>query len=141
MELNPHFDELDREILTLLAGNARYTYAQLGREIGLSPSAVAERVQKLEDTGVIKGYETTIDYTKLGYPLAAYITMSFQSDQYARFAKDRSSFPEIITCSRITGNDCLIMKVRLRSGEHLATLVDRLLVFGKPATSLVLSEL
>ncbi len=141
MESNLQIDALDHEILRLLGINARYSYAQLGREIGLSPSAVAERVQKLEENGVIEGYAATINYAKLGYPLAAYITMNFSGDNYKRFFKELSQFPEIITCSRITGNDCLIMKVRLRNGETLAGLVDRLLVFGKPTTSLVLSEL
>ncbi len=139
--MNPQLDTLDKEILRLLEQNGRCSYAQIGREIGLSPSAVAERVQSLEDEGIITGYTARIDHTKLGYPLAAYITMSFNGDYYRKFSKDLSQFPEIMSCSRITGNDCLIMKARLRDSENLAALVDRLLQYGKPSTFLVLSEL
>lgn len=135
-------DEFDSKIIEILQENSRLSYAQLGREIGLSPSAVAERVQRLEDTGVIVKYTTLVDHKQLGYSLFSYINLSFKTFQdYQIFLKSIEKFPEIVQCSRITGNDCLIMKVVLIDNTHLENVVDRLAAYGSPSTSVVLSDI
>ncbi len=135
-------DNFDWKIINLLQKNSRLSYAQLGREIGLSPSAIAERVQRLEEEGVITRYISVINYKKVGYSLQAYITLDFKNFQrYQHFLENIKEIPEIIDCSRITGNDCLIMKVVLIDNIHLENLINRLVVYGSPSTSVVLSDI
>lgn len=133
-------DDLDWKILEVLQQNSRTPYAVIGREIGLSASAVAERIQRLEDSGVIEGYATTINLKKAGLPLSAYISIQVQKTNHATFVSYIKEFPEVIQCSRVTGKDCLIMKCALKDSSHLANVIDRLAVYGDPTTLVVLSE-
>ncbi|GAB1858025.1 Lrp/AsnC family transcriptional regulator [Flavobacteriaceae bacterium MHTCC 0001] len=135
-------DNFDWKIIKLLQENARLSYAQIGREIGLSPSATAERVQRLEDAEVLTRYISIINHKKVGYSLYAYITLSFKEyTDYQKFLGEVHTFPEIVDCSRITGNDCLIMKVVLIDNTHLENVVNRLAIHGSPSTSVVLSDI
>ncbi|WP_424003552.1 Lrp/AsnC family transcriptional regulator [Maribacter sp. IgM3_T14_3] len=133
-------DDFDWKIIQLLQNNSRLSYAKIGREINLSPSAVAERVQRLEEENVIEKHITIINPKEIGYSLSAYITMGFNDNGYKPFLKTIDQFSEIVDCSMITGKDCLIMKVILKDNAHLENLIDRLCKFGNPTTSIVLSE-
>ena len=134
-------DELDWQIIRLLQENSRLSYAQIGREIGLSPSAVAERVQRLEELGIIQQYTTLIDFKKVGYSLSAYILLGLNGHNYKAFMEALKAFPEIIHCSRVTGQDCLVMKVYLKDSTHLEQIIDKLSKYGNPSTLVVLSDL
>lgn len=134
-------DSINWKILELLQENARLSFAQIGREVGLSPSAVAERIQRLEDDGVITRHTSLLDTEKLGYGISVYINLGFKDDGYKVFLNSLSRFPEITECSRVTGQDCLIMKVVLRNQKHLAEFIDRLIPFGTPSTSVILSDI
>lgn len=133
-------DKLDLAIVDILQKNSRLSYAQIGREIGLSPSAVTERIQKLEDEEVILKYTSVMNPKKLGLTLSAYISLGFKDDGFKVFLNSIANFPEIVDCSRITGKDCLIMKVVLKDNEHLEELIDRLIPYGVPSTSIILSN-
>lgn len=133
-------DEIDWKIIKILQKNARLSYAQIGREIGLSPSAAGERVQRLQDENIIIKHTSIIDFKKIGYSLSAYISIRFKDNGYKSFINSLSKFPEIIDCSRITGKECLIMKVVLKDNSHLESVVDKLIPFGTPSTAVVLSD-
>jgi len=133
-------DEIDCKIIELLQKNSRISYADLGRQINLSPSAVAERVQRMEDEKIIKKYVTVFNSKLIGFSISAYITMSFKDNGYKLFLNHIKEFPEIIECSRITGKDCLIMKLVLKDSSHLEEIVDKLCSYGTPSTSVVLSD-
>ena len=133
-------DELDAKLITLLQEKARLSFAQLGREVGLSASAVAERIQRLEETGVIDKYQAFVVPKAVGLPLSAYVSIDLGSQKYKQFIDVLPSFPEIVECSRVTGKDCLIMKVHLRDSKHLEEVIDRLAHYGNPSTFVVLSE-
>lgn len=133
-------DEIDCKIIELLQKNSRISYANLGRQINLSPSAVAERVQRMEDEKIIKKYVTVFNSKLIGFSISAYITMSFKDNGYKLFLNHIKEFPEIIECSRITGKDCLIMKLVLKDSSHLEEIVDKLCFYGTPSTSVVLSD-
>lgn len=139
MDFKP--DHLDWTLIDLLQRNSRNSYAQMGREIGLSPSAVKERIQKLEEEEVITSYTAAVNHKKLGFSLSAYITLSFKDDGFRVFLNVMEKFPEIIECSRVTGKDCLIMKVIIKDSKHLENLVDRLIPYGIPSTSIILSDI
>ncbi len=134
-------DNLDWKILELLQENARLSFAQIAREVGLSPSAVGERVQRLEDTEVITGYTTKVNAVKLGWSLSAFIMMSVNRINFQPFTDALDQFPEMLSCTRVTGKDCLIMKFLLKDSKHLEEVINRLAQHGEPTTLLILNEL
>lgn len=133
-------DELNWAILTRLQENARYSFAEIGREIGLSSPAVAERVKKMEDAGVIKGYKTQISHNQTGHQLKAVITLRAFMGRLKPFLEKVKEFKEVINCYRITGNENIIMEVVLRDQSHLEELIDKLIAYGETKTHIVLSQ-
>jgi Lrp/AsnC family transcriptional regulator, leucine-responsive regulatory protein len=132
-------DTLDYKILSHLALNARIPYAELGRKIGLSASAVAERVKYMESERIILGYHARLDERALGYSVVAFIRMTCDNTHYRAFLKALPRFDAIQECYHITGGDAFLIKVKLGSLDELETLIERLLPFGMPTTSMVLS--
>jgi Lrp/AsnC family leucine-responsive transcriptional regulator len=132
-------DPTDRRILEELATDARLTLAELGRRVNLSPPAARERLQRLERTGVIKGYHAEIDATALGYPLTAIVRVRPAARQLPKIQELAASIPEVSECHRITGEDCFFLKIHLRSLDELDGVLDQFLVHGQTTTSLVQS--
>jgi len=128
------------QILCALQEDARLSYSELGRRVGLSLPAVAERVRRLEDAGIITGYRAQVDTAKLGYPIMAFIRMSLTRDRDPQVSAIVREMPEILECHRITGSDCFVMRAVVSSVSHLETLIDRLSVYGELVTSVVLSS-
>ena len=134
-------DTIDLKIIEKLKGNARISFVEIGKQIGLSPSSVRERVQKLEDTEVIKSYTIQLDEKKLGFGLEVFIMFKLFSGKLKIFCDNLDDFPEINEVHRITGTHNIFMKVVLVDQLHLQLFIDRLLVFGEPTTHLILSDL
>ena len=132
-------DSLDRKILSLLAADARIPYAELGRKVGLSASAAAERVKRLESEGIILGYHARLDEKALGYGVVAFVRMTCDNTHYRAFLKALPRFEAVQECYHITGGDAFLIKVKLASPDELEALIERLLPFGMPTTSMVLS--
>lgn len=137
LDLDRLLDQTGWRILEELQDDARLSYSELGARVGLSPPAVAERMRRLEEAGVITGYRAVLDPAKLGLPITAFIRCSSSGSQVGEIAR-RS--PEVLECHRITGGDAFILKVVVASVAHLEALIDRLLPYGQPTTSLVLSS-
>jgi Lrp/AsnC family transcriptional regulator, leucine-responsive regulatory protein len=133
-------DALDRKILRELQEDARISFAELGRRIGLTTPAVIERVRKLEDAKIIKGYRAEIDTAKIGLPITAFIRMSIVGVEFKQIVKIAEDSSEVLECHRGTGNDSFIMKVAVSSVEHLQNVIDKLTPFGVTTTSIVLSS-
>lgn len=133
-------DRFEKRILGLLQGDGRLSHAEIGRRIGMSPSAVAERVRTLEAEGVILGYRAEIDSTRVGLPITAMVTMTCDGQRCRKLPSEVESFPEVVECHRLTGDASAILKVAVPSIAALEQLVDRLALFGKPSTALVLSR-
>jgi Lrp/AsnC family transcriptional regulator, leucine-responsive regulatory protein len=133
-------DDTDRRILEELQGDGRVSLAELGRRVGLSPPAVAERVQRLEREGVITGYHAQVDPRALGYTLAAVIRVRPAPRQIHKVAELARDTPEVVECHRITGEDCFFMKATVRDVEHLEELIDRFVIYGQTTTSIVQSS-
>ena len=133
-------DEIDRKILVLLQDDARISYAELGRRIGLTTPAVIERVRKLEDGGIITGYRAGIDASKVGFPITAFIRMSITGVDYSHIIEVAQASREVLECHRGTGGDSFIMKVAVSSVEHLQEVIDRLTPYGITTTTIVLSS-
>lgn len=131
------FDPIDRRIIAELIANGRAPLAELGRRVNLSPPAVAERVQRLEDAGVIRGYRAVIDPRRLGYAMTAIVRVKPAPGQLPRIPELAIEIPQVEECHRITGEDCFYLKVHLRSIDELSGLLDRFLAFGQTTTSII----
>ncbi|MBB6146006.1 Lrp/AsnC family leucine-responsive transcriptional regulator [Silvibacterium bohemicum] len=133
-------DEYARNLLAELATNARASYADLGRRVGLSPSAVAERMRRMEEDGVIKGYGIEIDPAILGLPVLAVIRMTCDGTHYHPFLKFVKTLNEVRLCHHVTGADAFYLEIATSSLVDLERLIERLLPYGIPTTSLVFSS-
>src|ERR1043165_6669116 len=111
-------DEIDWKILKELQINARISFAELGRRVGLTTPAVIERVRKLEDAKIITGYRVEIDTAKVGLPITAFIRMSITGVDYSHIIEVAEQSGEILECHRGTGGDSFIMKIAVSSVKH-----------------------
>ena len=133
-------DGLNWEILNYLQEDARASLASIGRRVGLTPPAVAERVKKMEDAGIIEGYFAKVSHTQLGHQLKAIIMLKAFLGKLKPFLEKVKSFDEIVNCYRITGNENIIMEVILRDQSHLEQFIDELIIYGECRTHIVLSN-
>jgi Lrp/AsnC family leucine-responsive transcriptional regulator len=133
-------DEIGWHILSELQANARISFSELGRRVGLSIPAVTERVRRMEDAGIITGYHADVDPAKVGLPITAFIRMSISGDVSVKLAALLREMIEVDECHRGTGGDSFILKVRVASIRHLEDVIERLLPFGTTTTSVVLSS-
>lgn len=140
LETERLLDETGWRLLEALQENARLSFSELGLRVGLSSPAVAERVRRMEDAGIITGYRAEVNTAKIGYPITAIMRLSTPpGESCTRVIASSMAFPEVLEGYRVTGGDALIMKVMVSSVEHLEALIDRLSAHGQVTTSIVLS--
>jgi Lrp/AsnC family transcriptional regulator, leucine-responsive regulatory protein len=132
-------DSINLRLLAELQADARLSVAELGRRVGLSSPAVAERLQRLEQAGVILGYHAELNPRALGMTLTAVIRARPAPRQLGQVADLARRSPEVVDCRRITGEDCYIMTAHVRSVEHLEEVIDRFAVHSQTTTSIVQS--
>lgn len=137
---NGNIDPVDAKILRALAKDARISTAELARAVGLSAPSVAERVRRLEESGVIEGYSVKINAAALGLPLAAWLRIRPIPGQLQKVAEILQGLPEIIECDRITGEDCFIARAHLRSVGDLERLIDQIIPYAMTNTSIIQSS-
>ncbi len=133
-------DELNWKILGCLQSNSRMSNAEIGRQVGISSPAVAERIKKMEDAEIIEGYKTVVSPFKADYQLKAIITLRAFMGMLKPFLEKVRSYDEVINCYRITGNDNIVMEVVLKNQKHLESFIDQLIVYGETKTQIVLSH-
>jgi Lrp/AsnC family leucine-responsive transcriptional regulator len=134
-------DDTDWRLLTELQENARISFTELGRRVAMSAPAVAERVRRLEDLGVIRGYRAQVDLERLGWPLLAFVRFREKPDVRRSMTKVIAERPEVLETHHVTGDDCLILKVAARSMRGLEQTASYLARYGSVTTSLVYSTL
>jgi len=133
----PELDPIDHKIIAALSADGRISFAELGRRTNLSSPAVAERVKRLEQAGVITGYRAEIDPRALGYQLTAIVRVKPAVRQLTKIAELAAQIPQVEECLRITGEDCFYIKLHLGSIEELPSVLDRFLLYGETTTSIV----
>ena len=133
-------DDLDWRLLEALQDDGRASYADLGRRVGLSPSAVTERVRRLEESGVIMGYRCVVDPEKLGLSIMALVRLRYPHGNYKPFHDLLATTFEIIEAHHVTGEDCFVLTVRARSMRHLEQVTGRIAGLGSVTTSVVYSS-
>jgi Lrp/AsnC family leucine-responsive transcriptional regulator len=133
-------DDTDLRLLAELQGDARLSLAELGRRIGLSAPAVAERLARLEREEVILGYSARLNPRALGLQLTAIIRAKPGPRQLHLVGDLARKTPEVVDCRRVTGEDCYVMTAHVRSVEHLEEVIDRFAAHGQTTTSIVQSS-
>jgi len=133
-------DDRNRKLLAALMKNPRSTIATLARRVGLSAPAVRERLLRLEESGVIRGWRVELDPAALGYPIAILVRVRPMPGQLPKIAKLAQSMPQVTECHRVTGEDCFLMRLYLRELGELDELLDRFLAYGQTTTSIIQSS-
>jgi Lrp/AsnC family leucine-responsive transcriptional regulator len=133
-------DPINRALLQELQGNGRITLAELARRLHISAPTVAERLQRLESAGVIRGYRADVDPAALGYALSAIVRVRPAPRQLHKVAELLPRLPEVVEAHRITGEDCFLAKAHVRDVTHLEELIDQLAVYGQTTTSIIQSS-
>jgi Lrp/AsnC family leucine-responsive transcriptional regulator len=123
-----------------MQANARISFAELGRQVGLSTPAVIERIQKLEDAGVILGYHAQINPAAVGLSVHAIIRITVDGSRIPGFAEQTRRIPEVLCCHRITGSESYLVEVSVRDTQHLEDVIDALMPYTATTTSLVLGS-
>ncbi|MEV0195972.1 Lrp/AsnC family transcriptional regulator [Nonomuraea sp. NPDC050691] len=130
-------DALDLRILAELQVDARVSFAELGRRVALSAPAVADRVQRLEETGVIIGYRAEVDPRSVGFPVTVMVRIRPAVRELHRISKIAQEVPQIVECYRMTGDDCFYFTMHLRAVDELEPILDLFTPYGQTTTSLI----
>jgi Lrp/AsnC family leucine-responsive transcriptional regulator len=130
-------DVINRRILSELQQDARLTMAELARRVNLSAPAVADRVERLEQAGVITGYQARVDPKAIGFPIAVVVRVAPATRQLHKIPEVARETPEVVECYRITGEDCFFLKLHLRSMDDLEEILDRFVLHGRTTTSII----
>jgi Lrp/AsnC family leucine-responsive transcriptional regulator len=133
-------DQINLRLVAELQTDARLSLAELGRRVGLSSPAVAERLRRLEQEGVITGYRAEVDPRKLGYDLGVIIRIRPAPRQLPKVAELARRTEEIVECHRVTGDDCYVMTAHVRDVTHLEEVIDQFAAYGQTTTSIMQSS-
>ncbi|MFF8959897.1 Lrp/AsnC family transcriptional regulator [Streptomyces sp. NPDC014894] len=133
-------DATDWRILRALQRDGRAGFARLARDVSMSASAVTERVRRLEEAGVIAGYTAVVEPERVGLPILAFVRLRYPNGNYKPFHDLLETTPEILEAHHVTGDDCFVMKVAVRSMPHLEEVSGRIGALGSVTTSVVYSS-
>ena len=137
---NGAIDPVDEQLVQALSENARTTNAELARLVGLSAPSVSERIKRLEEAGVIKGYTLTIDPEAIGLPVSAWLRIRPMPGQLQKVAEILRSLPEIVECDRVTGEDCFLARAHVKSVQDLEHVIDEIIPYAMTNTSIIQSS-
>ncbi|MGD6755310.1 Lrp/AsnC family transcriptional regulator [Streptomyces sp. BH105] len=133
-------DPTDIRILEALQRNGRASYAELARSVSMSPSAVTERVRRLEESGVVSGYSAVVSPEALGLDILAFVRLRYPTGNYKPFHDLLDTTPQIVEAHHVTGEDCFVLKVVARSMRDLEHTTGRIAALGSVTTSIVYSS-
>lgn len=133
-------DKLSQRILAELCADARLSNAEIGRRVGLSSPAVAERIQKMEEQGIIRGFYTAVNYDKIGLSIRAWVNFKCTTLKHDAMLAMINEIPEIAEWQTITDTPCMMLKVITPSSKELEAVIVHLGKYGETSTSLILSE-
>ena len=130
-------DDTNLALIAELQSDARLSLAELGRRVGLSSPAVTDRLQRLEEDGVISGYRAIVNPRALGYALGAILRIRPAPREIPKVAELAQRTPEVVECHRVTGEDCFFMTLHVRDVEHLEDVIDTFAAYGQTTTSIM----
>ena len=132
-------DETDRILLSALQHDARQSFTALGKRVGLTSPAVADRVRRMEDIGLISGYTLKINRQRLGWEITAMVRLTCPGEYYQAVHRLSQELVEVLECHHVTGEDCFMIKMIARDMAHLEQVIARFRGFGHSISSIVLS--
>jgi Lrp/AsnC family leucine-responsive transcriptional regulator len=135
----PVLDKLNVRLLTELSADPRLRTTELARRLGVSAPTVRERVTRLEESGVIRGYRLEIDPAAVGLPIAAWVRLRPGPGQIPRIIDLAARTPEVVECHRISGEDCFLIRVQVAAIAGLEDVLDKFLVHGQTTSSFIVS--
>ena len=133
-------DNIDAQIIRILHSDAKTPLKELAAKVGLSSPSTSERVKRLEERGVIAGYTLRVNHSPIGYPLRAIVRVNPLPGQLQRVQKLIEDTPEIVECDKVTGEDCFVCKIYLKSIEQLDLILDRIAEYARTNSSIVKSS-
>ncbi|MEO9229931.1 MAG: Lrp/AsnC family transcriptional regulator [Devosia sp.] len=133
-------DIIDLQLIEALQANARTPLSRIGRMVGLSQPATSERVRRLEDVGVITGYGARIDPAALGLGLHVSMRLKVAFDRFEKCLEHLRGMPEVLEIHRLTGEDCVEVRLLVTGPQDLAPLIDEVSRFGEVRTSIIVSS-
>jgi Lrp/AsnC family transcriptional regulator, leucine-responsive regulatory protein len=133
-------EPINAALVMLLSRDPRTSISELARQVGMSAPAVRERIQRLEEARVIRGYRLDIDPKALGLPLAAIVRIRPMPGQLQKIAMLAAETPNVTECHRVTGEDCFVMKIHFDAIESLDRILDAFLAYGQTTTSIIQSS-
>ena len=133
-------DETDQKLLDALAVNARLSLKELAQAAGMSSPSAAERLRRLEERGIIRAFTIDIDPAALGYPLQAIVRVRPLPGQLHIVEKLIQETPEFIECDKVTGDDCFVARLFVRSIGELDKLLDRIADKAETSTALIKAQ-
>jgi len=125
LETEKLLDEIGWDLLRALQEDARLSYSELGRRVGLSAPAVVERIRRMEEAGIISGYRAEVNLAKLGFSITAFMRIESSAGNFSSLSDRLKRLPEVLECHRVTGSDDYIAKVAVSSVAHLESLIDQ----------------
>lgn len=140
LDLAKPLDDVDWQVLTVLQEDGRISFSELGRRVAMSAPAVAERVRRLEEAGVITGYRAQVDLARLGYPIQAVVRLRTDYADKDHFEKTVCDLPQVLECLRVTGEDCYVIKILATAVTELDSAMNGLAEFGSTTTSVVVGQ-
>jgi Lrp/AsnC family leucine-responsive transcriptional regulator len=132
-------DDINRDLIDILQTDGRMSYRELGERVGLTPPAVTERIRKLEEAGVIRGYRADVDPDMIGLPLLCIIRLNAPRGGVG-VDELIADLPEIIEANRVTGSESHVIRAQVRDAAHLEELLDKLWNYGDSITNIVTSS-
>ncbi len=132
-------DKIDAKLIQLLQENARYPLKFLASQVFLSAPAVSSRIDKLENQGIILGYNLIVDKEKLGFHITAFINLEMSPSQKPEFYPFINDYPNVLECNCVTGSYSMLIKVAFHSTQELDTFIGKLQHFGNTSTQIVFS--
>ena len=137
LRIDGRIDDVDLRLIDELQEDARLSNAELGRRVGLSAPAVAERIARLVETGAITGFHAAVNPRALGLSLSAILRIRPAPRELPKVAQLARDTPEVVECHRITGDDCFFLKLHVRDVEHLEEVIDAFAFYGQTTTSIM----
>ena len=132
-------DNVDRKIVRLLQENARIPLKAIAEAVFMSSPAVAARIDRLQETGILTGFHALVDETKLGYPVKAFISLEMEPSQKPEFYPFIGAIPNVLECDCVTGQYSMLIKVCYKDTSELDDFINELQQFGKTSTQIVFS--
>lgn len=133
-------DEIDQKIIEALAGNARLSIKDLAQQVGLSSPSASERLRRLEERGVISAFTLDLDLRAVGYPLQAIVRIKPLPGRLHIVQRLIEEIPEITECDKVTGDDCFIARLHMRSIEQLDEILDRIADKAETSTAIIKAQ-